>query len=107
MKPEKLTGHAAMFGANAMWGIMSPVAKMVMAAGVVSPIVMTDFRIQMCIRDSIDAIQVRERFCDPSPDTVTQFRRCRPCECHDENLLHFQLLFQKQTQVQALSLIHI
>ena len=45
MKPEKLTGHAAMFGANAMWGIMSPVAKMVMAAGVVSPIVMTDFRI--------------------------------------------------------------
>lgn len=45
MKPEKLTGHAAMFGANAMWGIMSPVAKMVMAAGVVSPMVMTDFRI--------------------------------------------------------------
>ena len=45
MKLEKLTGHAAMFGANAMWGIMSPVAKMVMAAGVFSPIVMTDFRI--------------------------------------------------------------
>lgn len=45
MKPEKLTGHAAMFGANAMWGIMSPVAKMVMAAGVISPMVMTDFRI--------------------------------------------------------------
>lgn len=34
-----------MFGANAMWGIMSPVAKMVMAAGVISPMVMTDFRI--------------------------------------------------------------
>lgn len=45
MKPGKLTGHAAMFGANAMWGIMSPVAKMVMAAGVISPMVMTDFRI--------------------------------------------------------------
>ncbi len=45
MKLEKLTGHAAMFGANAMWGIMSPVAKMVMAAGIVSPMVMTDFRI--------------------------------------------------------------
>ena len=45
MKPEKLTGHAAMFGADAMWGIMSPVAKMVMAAGVISPMVMTDFRI--------------------------------------------------------------
>ena len=45
MKLEKLTGHAALFGANAMWGIMSPVAKMVMAAGVISPMVMTDFRI--------------------------------------------------------------
>ena len=45
MKLEKLTGHAALFGANAMWGIMSPVAKMVMAAGVISPMVMIDFRI--------------------------------------------------------------
>lgn len=45
MKSEKLTGHIAMFGANAMWGIMSPVSKFVMAAGVVTPMVMTDFRI--------------------------------------------------------------
>lgn len=34
-----------MFGANAMWGIMSPVSKFVMAAGVVTPMVMTDFRV--------------------------------------------------------------
>ena len=38
-------GHAAMLGANTMWGLMSPVAKMVMSAGVVSPLLMTDFRI--------------------------------------------------------------
>ncbi len=42
---QKLTGHAAMFGANAMWGIMSPVSKMVMAGSVVTPIVMTDCRV--------------------------------------------------------------
>lgn len=45
MKLDRLTGHFAMFGANAMWGIMSPVSKFVMAAGTVSPMVMTDFRI--------------------------------------------------------------
>ena len=45
MKPEKLTGHAAMFGANAMWGLMSPVAKAVMTGGVVTPLVVTDLRV--------------------------------------------------------------
>lgn len=44
MKSE-LKGHAAMLGANVMWGLMSPVAKLVMAAGVISPLLMTDFRI--------------------------------------------------------------
>lgn len=34
-----------MLGANVMWGMMAPVAKMVMAAGVVAPLLMTDFRI--------------------------------------------------------------
>lgn len=42
---EKLTGHAALFGASAMWGVMSPVSKMVMAGGIVTPIVMTDCRV--------------------------------------------------------------
>lgn len=34
-----------MLGANVMWGLMAPVAKIVMAAGLVSPLLMTDFRI--------------------------------------------------------------
>lgn len=38
-------GHLAMLGANVMWGLMSPVAKMVFAAGVVAPLVMVDFRV--------------------------------------------------------------
>ena len=41
----KLKGHLAMVGANTMWGLMAPVAKIVMGAGVVSPLLMTDFRI--------------------------------------------------------------
>ena len=38
-------GHAAMFGANAMWGLMSPVAKLAMTAGTLSPLVVTDLRV--------------------------------------------------------------
>lgn len=38
-------GHASMLGANAMWGLMSPVSKMVMAGGAVTPFVVTDLRI--------------------------------------------------------------
>ena len=34
-----------MLGANTMWGLMAPVAKTVMAAGVVTPLLMTNFRI--------------------------------------------------------------
>lgn len=34
-----------MLGANVMWGLMSPVAKMVFAAGTVLPAVMVDFRV--------------------------------------------------------------
>jgi len=41
----KPKGHLAMVGANVMWGLMAPVAKLVMAAGVVTPLLMTDFRI--------------------------------------------------------------
>lgn len=45
MKVFNLKGHASMLGANTMWGLMAPVAKMVMAAGIVSPLLMTSFRI--------------------------------------------------------------
>ena len=45
MTRYQLRGHLAMLGANLMWGLMSPVAKIVMAGAVVSPLLMTDFRI--------------------------------------------------------------
>lgn len=38
-------GHMSMLTANTIWGMMSPLAKYVMAAGVVTPIVLTDLRI--------------------------------------------------------------
>lgn len=44
MKDFKLKGHLAMIGANTMWGLMAPIAKMVMAAGIVAPLVMADAR---------------------------------------------------------------
>ncbi|MDE6394934.1 MAG: DMT family transporter [Duncaniella sp.] len=45
MKIANIKGHVAMLGANSIWGLMAPVAKMVMAAGLVSPLLMTNFRI--------------------------------------------------------------
>lgn len=45
MDKTQLRGHAAMLCANVLWGLMSPVAKTVMAAGVVTPLLLTDFRI--------------------------------------------------------------
>ena len=45
MEMNKAKGHLAMFGANVMGGLMSPVAKMVFTAGVVAPMVMVDFRV--------------------------------------------------------------
>lgn len=45
MKESKARGHLAMLGANVMWGLMSPVAKMVFATGVVAPLIMVDFRV--------------------------------------------------------------
>lgn len=41
----KIGGHLAMLGANVMWGLMSPVAKMVFASGLIFPLVMVDFRV--------------------------------------------------------------
>ncbi len=45
MSEYKLKGHFAMLGANMMWGMMAPVAKIVMAAGIVTPLLLTNFRI--------------------------------------------------------------
>ncbi len=38
-------GHASMLGANTMWGLMSPVSKIIMAGGAVTPLVVSDLRI--------------------------------------------------------------
>lgn len=40
-----LKGHASMFGANAIWGVMSPIAKFVMISGTITPLVLTNLRI--------------------------------------------------------------
>ena len=40
-----IKGHVSMFAANTIWGLMSPVAKIVMAGGIVSPLVVTDLRV--------------------------------------------------------------
>lgn len=42
---QKLKGHGAMLCANAMWGLMSPLAKLVMISGLVTPLVVTDLRV--------------------------------------------------------------
>lgn len=42
---SKAKGHLAMLATNVMWGLMSPVAKIVFATGVVAPMVMVDFRV--------------------------------------------------------------
>lgn len=45
MTEFKLKGHLAALGANLMWGMMAPVAKLVMAAGIITPLLLTNFRI--------------------------------------------------------------
>ena len=45
MDMQKMKGHGAMLCANAMWGLMSPLAKLVMVGGLVTPLVVTDLRV--------------------------------------------------------------
>lgn len=45
MKSTEMKGHVAMFSANVMWGLMSPLAKLVIIGGAVTPLVITDMRI--------------------------------------------------------------
>lgn len=44
MSDLNLKGHLAMFGANLTWGLMAPVVKIVLASGVVAPMLLVDFR---------------------------------------------------------------
>lgn len=41
----KIKGHAAMIGANVMWGLMAPATKVVLTTSAVTPLLMVDFRI--------------------------------------------------------------
>lgn len=45
MSDFNLKGHLSMVGANVMWGVMAPVTKLVLASGVVAPLVLVDFRV--------------------------------------------------------------
>ena len=45
MEKLSIKGHASMLGANTMWGLMSPISKLLMAGGAVTPLVVTDLRI--------------------------------------------------------------
>ena len=45
MSDFKLKGHLAMLGANTMWGLMSPITKLVLTTSAVTPLLMVDFRI--------------------------------------------------------------
>lgn len=44
MSDFNVKGHAAMLGANVMWGLMAPVVKLVLGFGLITPIVLVDFR---------------------------------------------------------------
>ena len=45
MSKFTIVGHASMFLTNASWGLMSPVAKIVMSGGIVAPLILTDMRV--------------------------------------------------------------
>lgn len=45
MSDFKIKGHAAMLGANVMWGLMAPVTKLLITSTVLTSLLMVDFRI--------------------------------------------------------------
>ena len=45
MKKNEVKGHSAMLLANGMWGLMSPIAKLVFIGSSVTPFILADFRI--------------------------------------------------------------
>lgn len=45
MQKSSLLGHLSMLGANSAWGLLSPIAKIVMLGGVITPLVLTELRI--------------------------------------------------------------
>lgn len=45
MGTQEMKGHAAMFTANVMWGLISPVAKFIFAASIVTPALLVEMRV--------------------------------------------------------------
>lgn len=45
MEKVSIKGHLSMLAANSIWGLMSPIAKLVMLGGIVTPLVVTDLRV--------------------------------------------------------------
>jgi len=45
MSDFKIKGHAAMLGANSIWGLMSPVTKLVLTTSALTPLMVVNFRI--------------------------------------------------------------
>lgn len=44
MKRNELIGHSAIFGANFLWGVMSPITKMIFIEGVIAPMALVGMR---------------------------------------------------------------
>lgn len=44
MSDFNIKGHLAMIGANITWGLMAPIVKLVLASGVIAPLLLVDFR---------------------------------------------------------------
>lgn len=45
MTKQQAIGHFSVLGANIMWGLMAPIAKIVMTGAVITPLILADFRI--------------------------------------------------------------
>lgn len=45
MKNNAWKGHLGMTVANVMWGMMSPISKVIMAGGIITPLILTNLRI--------------------------------------------------------------
>lgn len=44
MSDFRIKGHLAMLCANITWGLMAPVVKIVLASGIIAPLLLVDFR---------------------------------------------------------------
>lgn len=45
MKKDELKGHLSMTTANMMWGLMSPISKMVLITSIITPFIIVEIRV--------------------------------------------------------------